>query len=343
MRIVLELLKENILNNISQIYNSVNKPIIAVVKANAYGMGSVEVSKVLDDNPYVKSFAVACIEEAVELREVDIKKPILVLGGVLDLKDVEYLKHYKLTPVISSAYQFDMIKDAGIDFHVKFDTGMGRLGFFELQEDIANHPNLKGIMTHLASPLDKEYSAFQIQKFKNIVKSLKRNSIEIHYQSSAGLMYEKDFTTAIRIGLAMYGEKPYEGFDIPIKPIYKVKAKVISLKNFKKGDKISYGGTYTLSKDATIGVVSMGYADGIPKALANKWYFDFNGVKLPMVGAVTMDMTMFELPEGVNIKIGDYVDFVNEKQTFSMASKIVKTIPYELMCRMGKRVKRVVV
>lgn len=342
MRIVLELLKENILNNVSQIYNRVNKPIVAVVKANAYGMGSVEVSKVLDNNPYVKSFAVACIEEAIELREANIKKPILVLGGVLYQEDVEYLRHYKLIPVVSSAYQFDMIKDADIDFHVKLDTGMGRLGFFELQEDIARHPNLKGIMTHLASPLDKEYSTFQIQKFKNIVKSL-RNSIEIHYQSSAGLMYEKDFTTAVRIGLAIYGEKPYDSFEISIKPIYRVKAKVISLKNFKKGDKISYGGTYTLSKDATIGVVSMGYADGIPKSLANKWHFDFNGAKLPMVGAVTMDMTMFELPEGIDVKIGDYVDFVNEQHTFSMASKIVKTIPYELMCRMGKRVKRVVV
>lgn len=343
MRIVLELLKENIKSNVENIYKKAKKPIIAVVKANAYGMGSVEVSKVLDDSPYVKYFAVACVEEAVELREAKVKKPILVLGGILCQDDVEIITHYDIIPVISSDYQFEMIKDKNIDFHVKIDTGMGRLGLFDLTEDIAFHPNLKGILTHLASPLDKDYSFYQINKFKDILKSLKRKDLEIHLQSSAGLMYELDFTTSVRIGLAIYGEKPYDSFEVPIKPIYRLRAKVISLKAFKKGDKISYGGTYTLQKDAIIGVVSMGYADGIPKPLANKWYFDFNGNKLPIVGAITMDMAMFELPKDVNIKIGDYVDFVNEQNTFSMASKIVKTIPYELMCRIGKRVKRVVV
>ncbi len=343
MRIVLELLKENIKTNVENIYKKARKPIIAVVKANAYGMGSIEISKVLDESPYIKAFAVACVEEGIELREAGIKKPVLVLGGVLDKEDLEYVVQYNITPVVSSRYQFDMIKDKGIDFHVKFDTGMGRLGFFEPDTDIATHPRLKGVLTHLASPLDKEYSLYQINKFKDILKSFKREDIEIHLQSSAGLMYDIDFTTCVRIGLAIYGEKPSEDFDVPVRPIYRLKTRVISLKAFKKGDKISYGGTYTLSKDAVIGVVSMGYADGIPKPLANTWYFDFKGVKLKMVGAVTMDMTMFELPDGLDIKVGDYVDFVNEENTFSMASRIVKTIPYELMCRIGKRVKRVVV
>ena len=343
MRIVLELLKENILNNVKNIHDRVKKPIIAVVKANAYGMGSVEVSSVLERSPHVKSFAVACLEEAIELREAGIKKPILVLGGMLSQECSKELIHYNITPVVSSLYQFDILKDKNIDFHVKIDTGMGRLGFFELLEDIKNHPNLKGIMTHLASPLDKAYSTFQIEKFRHILKALNKNDIEIHLQSSAGLLYDLDFTTAVRIGLAIYGEKPYEDFDIPISPIYRFKAKVISLKAFKKGDKISYGGTYTLDKDGVIGVASIGYADGVPKSLANRWYFDFNGAKLPMVGAVTMDMTMFKLPDNVDIKIGDYVDFVNQDITFSKASKIVKTIPYELMCRVGKRVKRLVV
>ncbi len=338
MRIVLELLEENILNNAKVIYEYAKKPIIGVVKANAYGMGSIEVSSVLEKSPYVKAFAVACVEEGIELRQNTVEKPILILGGVLSKEELFYAKEHSLTPVISTPQGFELLKDENINFHIKIDTGMGRLGFFDIPEYILNHPHLKGIMTHLASPLNQEYSYMQISKFKSLINRAK--DFEIHLQSSAGLLYNLDFTTSVRIGLALYGEKPYDQFVPPIKPIYRLKAKVISLKAFKKGDKISYGGTYTIPKDACVGVVSMGYADGIPKQLSSKWFFDFKSAKLPIIGAITMDMTMFELPENVNINVGDWVEFVNENQTFSMASKLLKTIPYELMCRIGKRVQR---
>lgn len=342
MRITLELLEKNIINNVNQIYNYAQKPIIAVVKANAYGMGAIEISSALDKISYIKAFAVACIEEAIELRESGIKKPILVLGGFLTENELKAFVHYGITPVISSEYQYKHIKDKGIDFHIKIDTGMGRLGFLELPENILNHKHLRGVMTHLSSPLDKEYSFYQINKFKNFIKNLTQN-IEIHIQSSAGLIYTLPFTTSIRIGLAIYGEKPYEEFMPKIKPIYRLKAKVISLKAFKKGQRISYGNTYTTQNDTTIGVVAMGYADGIPKHLSNRWSFNFKNHKLPIVGAITMDMTMIEIPRSLDINIGDSVYFVNENQTFSEASKILKTIPYELMCRIGKRVKRILI
>ncbi len=339
MRVFLEILKEHIINNVNEIYNYAKKPIIAVVKANAYGMGSIEVSSVLERHPKIRAFAVACLEEAIELRDSGIKKPILVLGGFLYKDEISYFKEYNITPVISSDYQYAFIRNEDLDFHLKIDTGMGRLGFFDPPD--MSSPRLKGIMTHLASPLDKEYSIYQINKFKSILKALNKN-MEIHIQSSAGLLYDIDFTTSVRIGLALYGEKPYEEFIPKIKPIYRFGARLVSLKAFKKGQKISYGGSYTIPKDDTlIGVIAMGYADGVPKQLSNRWFFDFKSQKLPIVGAITMDMTMAEIPQSIDIKIGDTAYFVNENQTFSKASKLLKTIPYELMCRIGKRVKRI--
>lgn len=138
----------------------------------------------------------------------------------------------------------------------------------------------------------------------------------------------------------MYGEKPLKSFNIEINPIYRFKARVISIKEFKKGDRISYAGTYIVQRNLKVGVISAGYADGIPKALSNNWYVFFNGKALKMIGNITMDMCMFEASS--DIKVGDEVEVFNKELSFSKASKIVNTIPYELMCHIGKRVKRVI-
>lgn len=339
-RVFLEIDKKALLNNINNIKNKVKKDIIAVIKANAYGLGAAEIASLLESVDFVKFYAVACIEEAIELRSKGIKKDILILGGIFSKEEVKICKDMNFIPSISTYEQLSVVKNSGLDFHVKFDTGMGRLGFFveEAEKLLPYVRNIKGIMTHLSSPLDRDYTFLQLKRFERVLKFF--NVPFVHVQSSSFLGMDIPYANLIRIGLSMYGEKPLKSFNIEINPIYRFKARVISIKEFKKGDRISYAGTYIVQRNLKVGVISAGYADGIPKALSNNWYVFFNGKALKMIGNITMDMCMFEASS--DIKVGDEVEVFNKELSFSKASKIVNTIPYELMCHIGKRVKRVI-
>ncbi|WP_461829298.1 alanine racemase [Aquifex sp.] len=336
-RALLEINAKRIKENIKALSSFSGKKIIAVVKADAYGVGSKYVAPILNEMKEVDSFAVACAREGAELRELGIKKEILVLGGVLE-EEIGVIEDYGLTPVISDYEHLRTLGDKPINFHVKYDTGMGRLGFLG---EIIKDERITGVMSHLSSPADKEFSLKQIKEFENIVKNYP-NVEKIHLESSAGVIYRVPYTTHIRVGLAIYGEKPLKDYPVEIKPALRLRAKLISVKEVPENYPISYSRTYITPKRTKIGVVAFGYADGLMKSLSNKGYLLYKGKPLRILGNVTMDMTVVELGD-VEAKVGDFVDIVNEERSFTDLAKDAKTIPYELMCDLSRRIERVVI
>jgi len=229
---------------------------------------------------------------------------------------------------------------------------MNRLGFYiediEKVINLVKNLNIQGFMTHFPSAdIDKNYTENQIKKFHKALEVLNKNNIYpkyIHSQNSAGLTYKCDFCNLVRIGLVLYGENPYENFPLKLENIMYVKAKLISIKNLKKGEKVSYTGSFTAEKDMKIGVVSFGYADGLPRLLSNKGYFLINGKKAKIIGNITMDMSIVDL-SNINAKIGDEVVIIgkqnNKEIKFADVAKLAQTIPYEIMCGISKRVRRI--
>ncbi len=336
-RALLEIDAKRIKENVKALHKFSGKKIIAVVKADAYGVGVEYVAPILNELEEVDSFAVACAQEGVQLRELGIKKEILVLGGVLK-EEIRLVEDYELTPVVSDHEHLRILGDKFINFHVKYDTGMGRLGFLK---EVIWDERITGIMSHLSSPADREFSLRQIREFEEIVKHYK-DVQKIHLESSAGVVYKVPYTTHIRVGLAIYGEKPLKNYPVNIKPALRLRAKLISVKEVPANYPISYSRTYVTPTRTRIGVVAFGYADGLMKSLSNRGYLLYKGKTLKILGNVTMDMTIVELGD-VEAEVGDYVDIVNESRSFIALSKDAKTIPYELMCNLSQRIKRVVI
>lgn len=333
-RSVLLIDKEALLHNIRNLYQFSGKPIIAVVKSDAYGVGVKYIANLLESLREVEFLAVACVEEGIELRRLGVKKPILILGGVLK-DERKALVDYKLTPVISHREHLRAVEGLKVPLHLKFDTGMGRLGFLD---DFVEDPRIEGLLTHLSSPADEEFSKRQIEDFKKILKRYKGIKY-VHLESSAGLIYKVPFATHIRVGLALYGEKPLPNYPIELKPVLTLRARLISVKNLPKGHPISYSRSYILERDTLVGVVAFGYADGLMKSLSNRGVLYYQGKPVKILGNITMDMTIVDL-SGTQPKVGDWVDIVFQGQSFTDLAKLAGTIPYELMCNLSKRIKR---
>ncbi|MFN3813895.1 MAG: alanine racemase [Aquificaceae bacterium] len=336
-RAILQIDVEAIKHNAKALEEFSKKKLMAVVKANAYGMSAKHITKVLETLNCVDSFAVACLEEGVELREMGIKKDILVLGGVMDDEAKDFLE-YKLTPVVSHREHLKALKGLDMKFHVKYDTGMGRLGFVD---HTVQDKRIEGLLTHLSCPLDKDFSLWQIKKFKKIMELYPKVK-NVHLESSVGVIYKVPFATHIRVGLAIYGERPAPNYPIDLKRAITIKARLISVKHLPAGYPVSYSRTYITDKTKRVGVVAFGYADGLSKALSNVGSLYINGVPVRILGNVTMDMTIVDL-DGVKAKVGDWVEIVGPHQSFSELAKLAGTIPYEIMCNISGRVERILV
>ncbi len=334
-RSILKINKKALQENVKALYEFTKKKVIAVIKADGYGIGATYLAKVLENIDYVDAYAVACVEEGIELRKSGFRKKILILGGILK-QEAKYIQKFNLTPVVSHSEHLKALEGLDVRFHVKWDTGMGRLGFLE---EAINDPRIEGIMTHLSTPSDEEFSKYQISKFERILK-LYRKMPSIHIESSAGIVYKVPFATHIRIGLALHGEYPLTNYPINLSRVYTLKAKLLSVKKVPSNFPISYSRTYVTDKEKKIGVVAFGYADGLMKSLSNIGYLYYKGKPVKILGNVTMDMTMVDL-DGSDAKVGDYIEIVGEHQSFTQLAKLAGTIPYEIMCNLSKRIKRV--
>ncbi|WP_297213002.1 MULTISPECIES: alanine racemase [Thermodesulfovibrio] len=344
---------KNIIHNYSTVKAYLNQKkagckIIAIVKADAYGHGAIEISKVYESLG-VDYLGVAFFEEALILREAGINSKIIVLFD----REIEGIFKYNLIPVVFDKKQAEALSKEAyrrgvfLPVHVKVETGMGRLGIYESPcetiKKIAMLDNIKveGVMSHLSKTEDVEWTKEQIEKFNQIRECLKVVGITpiFHIANSQGLLYEEAIFDAIRPGLMLYGYGSSQ-----LKPSMTVKTRLLDIRSLPEATPISYGGTYVTKRKSIIGVIPVGYADGYFRTLSNKAEVIIKGRKVPVLGTICMDLTMIDLTEVENPKINDEVVLLGEMgDTEISASHIAQwagTIPYEVLTSLGSRARK---
>lgn len=337
--------------------------ILLTVKADAYGHGAVQVAQALSAPGGVAAFGVATIDEAIELREAGIETTVLVLSPVLE-RELPAVVDHELAITISSldfaeaASFYASGRDAVIDVHVEVDTGMGRTGTAEDEAEdhirrVARlpHLHLAGVYTHFpVSDVDPGYTREQIDRFDALVARLRASGVEIpmvHSANSAAVVsLPESHMDLVRPGLAAYGHHP-AGADtgLDLAPIMEWKSRLVDVRRVKAGRTISYGRDFTTTRDSNIGVVPVGYGHGYPFAASGRGSMLVGGRRVPIVGRVTMDMTMVDLTDLRERPVpGDEVVIVgrqgSEEITFHDVAGWAGTIIYEVMCGISKRVPR---
>ncbi len=357
----MEVCLDNIEYNLRNIEKKLNKStnIIAMIKADAYGLGDKEVARFLESKG-INFFGVAYVKEAVDLRKSGILSDILVTSQFLE-DDTENIVDYDITVSISNLKYLDKLndyakkKDKIVNVHLKIETGMGRLGFSsdDIEKNIStlldfSNICLDGIYTHLScADTDKDYTLRQLHLFENTVNGLSGLGLEfsyIHALNSAGILNFNDYQfNTVRVGDILYGYYPDDSLKkkISLKPSVKIVSKIVHINNYKKGCKISYNGTYITSKASKIAVVSMGYADGLFRNLSNNYEVEIKGKKCKIVGNICMDMFMCDITGITGVDVGDEVIILNLNDDIYNMAKIAGTINYEIISRISKRVERV--
>lgn len=339
----------NLENNI-RVLQSMMKPGVrhmAVIKANAYGHGAIEVAKFLDDK--VDWYGVCSLPEAIELRENGINKDILILGAPDKETAHLYLMH-DLTAIISDFEHFDWLPGDTI-CHLKFDTGMGRFGFYpeqvtEVLQHMDSHKelNYQGLMTHFAKAddPDSEMVKEQLDKF-NSVRSYFDSSLIVHAANTGALaFYENTQFDMVRTGIGIYGYPPGETEIDGLKPVMTWKSRLVSCKKIKKGTTVSYHAKWSAPKDGYIGIVPVGYADGYRRNLTHKSHVRIAGKDYPTVGIVTMDYVMVFLGDDKYPAKTPVIVMGNDGNTAKDWGDITDTISYEILSGISpSRVKRV--
>lgn len=334
--------------------------VMAVVKANAYGHGDAMVASVALEAG-ASYLAVAFLDEALSLRQQNIQAPILVLGATRP----EDLKTAAENNITLTVFQADWLKEArerssfreSVSFHLKFDTGMGRLGIKDQAEVIQlldimaedNRFHLEGVYTHFATAdeLDNSYFLQQYDRFIEMVGWLPESPEVIHCGNSAtGFRFPEKVFNYVRFGIGMYGLTPSLEIkdDIPIKlhEAFSFQSRLVHVKKIKKGEKISYGATYTASSDEWIGTVPVGYADGWSRKLQGSIVL-VGGKRCPIIGRVCMDQFMVRLP--YEFSRGEKVTLIGSQGEdmigIDEVAKTLDTINYEVPCLISYRVPRI--
>jgi len=330
------------------------KEIFAVVKANGYGHGDAEVSKVAIEAG-VSCLAVSGLDEALRLRQSGIEVPILVLG-MTRLKDVALAAENNISLTAHDEVWINHLVslplEKKIKVHLKIDSGMHRLGLMDANQIQTNFNLLKtapmveveGIFTHMATAdCDKEYLDYQIQNFKNLISNLDLSGVKyVHLENTATLLQKEfDFDHAIRLGIGLYGVNPDADFisiDFDLKPALKLLSNLVQVKQIKKGDKVGYGSTYEAKNDEWIGVVPIGYADGWIRSHQGRCVI-VEGYECEIVGRVCMDQMMIRLPK--QFPMGTIVTLIGDGMPVERVAKEIGTISYEILCLISDRVPRV--
>ena len=323
---------------------------IAVVKANAYGHGAIAVAKYLKD--YADLYGVACTEEAIDLRESGIDKtPILLMEGIFEESELKLIEEYNLIITVCSQQQLDWLLSYDfsllVDIFVKYDSGMGRLGFQDeefisavnLLEKSKKINNLT-MMTHFskADNLQSSSTSKQIKKFENIVNTKTYPSSLAN--SAATMKWGQSHMDYIRPGIMLYGSSPFpdkSNLD-KLTPAMSLSSSLISIKSFKAGHSIGYGDRYVCEQDMDIGVVAIGYGDGYPRSAGDGTPVFINGVKTSIAGKVSMDMITIDLTNVPEPKIGDRVELFGDNISVDEVAEHCKTISYEIFTQITQRV-----
>jgi alanine racemase len=340
--------------------------IIAVVKANAYGHGDGRVALALEQAG-ATMLACADIEEAVVLRRAGVTVPILVFGA-LSISDLDGLFEFSLTPTISTPSAARAVQAAAasrkttMGYHLKVDTGMNRLGFRHdnvrwMLPDVLSSPNLRldAIYTHFATADDPEHELFGEQRvrFEEAVHTVQalgvRQTPLRHAANSAALLRDSrvwyDF---VRPGLLLFGIVPPPlASTLDLKPVMSLTSRVVAVKGLRPGESVGYGGRFRADAPATIAIVPAGYADGLDLRLAGRGQVLIRGRRVPIVGAVSMDMITVDVTGVDIVQPGDAVTLIGRQghetwQQIDMRemAAAIGTIPYEIACRIGSRIER---
>ncbi len=339
-------------HNLIKIKERVNKKLLVVIKANAYGHGAAHVARATCD--IADYFAVATIEEAIRLREDGIKTPILILGYVSPEYFADLVK-YDIEQTLFDYESAVLLAKAGGKAHIAIDTGMGRIGFepnaesLEIIKKIYALEGIKieGIFTHFstADEKDKSFSNEQFEQFTDFVKRLEDAGVKIpikHVANSATIVDMPSFgLDMVRSGIITYGLKPsHDVGDMDIIPALKLKTHVVYVKKVPAGTPISYGRTYVTDSERVIATIPVGYADGYPRALSNRGRVVINGCYAPIVGRICMDQFMVDVTDIENVKVGDEVSLIDEMLPADEIAAIEGTINYETVCKISDRVPR---
>lgn len=344
-----------ITHNVKQIKDlHPTKEIFAVVKANGYGHGDAEVSKVAIEAG-VSCLAVSGLDEALRLRNSGIEVPILVLG-MTRLKDVPLAAENNISLTAHDEMWIEHLVSlpltTPVKVHLKIDSGMHRLGLMTEEQVQKNFNRLKtssmveveGVFTHMATAdSDKEYLGHQIDTFKCLIGNLDLSDVKyVHLENTATLLQKEfDFDHGIRLGLGLYGINPDKEFipiEFELKPALKLLSNLVQVKKIKKGDKVGYGATYEAQEDEWIGVVPIGYADGWTRSHQGR-HVIVNGYECEIIGRVCMDQMMIRLPK--QFPMGTEVTLIGDGMPVERVAKEVGTISYEILCLISDRVPRV--
>ncbi len=335
--------------------------IMAIVKANAYGHGDIEVTKVLKEEG-VRHFGVALVEEGIRLREKGIKENIYILSGIIKGQEREIV-NFGFIPLISdieTAERFSKV--AGkmnklSEVHLKIDTGMGRLGFLPWQADVffkrlkkIKNVKVTGIASHFSdlAGSDREFAREQLRIFNNVIAVGIRHGFIfkwIHIANSAAIfLLPQARFNLVRPGIALYGYPPFDGCNESLKPVMELKTGIIYLKRVPPGYSISYGRTFYTKRESLIATIPIGYADGMNRLLSNKGEVLIKGKRAPVIGRVCMDLTMIDVTEIDRVKVGDEVVIIGRQgrdsiTALEIADKI-GTITYEVLSGISSRVLR---
>ena len=355
-------------HNLQEVKNKIqdNVMLMAIVKADGYGHGAVPIAKAIGDSTVVDAYGVAIIEEAVELRQAGITKPVLVLGYT-PMEQYEYVVTYDISQTV---FQYEMAKALSVEacrqnknvkVHIKFDTGMNRVGFSDTKEsidaikEIVKLPNLEieGLFSHFAcaDETDRTYTENQLARFQNFCAWLDHENIYIpikHIANSAGIIeFPVAYFNMVRCGIATYGIYPSDMVkkeEIKLIPAMEIKSHVIFVKDVEAGAGISYGATYITSKKMKIATIPIGYADGYSRNLSNSGKVIIHGQYAPIVGRICMDQFMVDVTDIDDVKQGDIVTLLGQEQGASiMAEELAEwshSFAYELVCTVGKRIPR---
>ncbi len=337
---------------------------MAVVKADGYGHGDVAVAKAVYDKVY--AYAVATLDEAVNLRENGIDKPILILGFV-NPDEYRILVENEVSATVfdyETAKQLDLVagelgKKAYC--HIKVDTGMRRIGLepdsggIDTVKAVKKLKNLDavGIFTHFAraDETDKGAANTQFEKFKEFVEALEREGVtfQIKHCANSAAVIDMPQTNMdmVRLGIAMYGMYPSDEVfrdNVRLKPALELKSHVTMVKVVPAGEAVSYGGTFVTRQDTKIATVSLGYGDGYPRALSSKGYVLIRGAKAPIIGRVCMDQLMVDATGIDDIERNDEVTLIGKDGagviTVEEISALAGTFNYEFVCDLNKRIPR---
>jgi alanine racemase len=354
-------------NRESRIANRESAPdIIAVVKANAYGHGSVRVAQALEQAG-ATMLAVADIEEGIVLRRGGVRAPILVFGA-LSVSDLDGLFEFSLTPTISTPSAARAVqaaadkRNATIAYHLKIDTGMNRLGFRHdnlrrtLPQLLASRSlTLAGVYTHFASadvpdsPLINDQRERYEAALQVVDEITGPRSYVRHAANSAALLRDsRVWYDVVRPGLLLYGIVPPPlASTLPLQPVMSLTSRVVAVKGLRPGEGVGYGCRFVADTPRTIAVVPAGYADGVDTRMGGRGSVLIRGTRVPIVGAVSMDMITVDVTDLQDVTPGDEVVLLGRQGSESWqqidareVAGAIGTIPWEIVCRLGTRIER---